>query len=272
MDWLADLADASVIVFAFLLFLIQIIAHDMGTWFGRRTAARGKPDVANVNLVVTSMLGLLGFVLALTLSFSSTRFQERQAATLREANSIGTAWLRTMTIDDPRALEIAKMLEEYGKVRKAFVQAPRSGDSLKGIDERTAELQTRIWKRIESIARERQDPVVVALIAAVNETFDAGSATRFAIDVRPPSQGIWLLFGLALLSIGTLGYQMGLRGRTYRVISALLIAMWTMVIFVILDLGSSRLGNIRSSGAAYDWMLQTFNGQSSMSSIPTKHK
>ena len=34
------------------------------------------------------------FVLALTLSFANTRFSERRAGTLAEANAIGTAWLR----------------------------------------------------------------------------------------------------------------------------------------------------------------------------------
>jgi hypothetical protein len=40
------------------------------------------------------MLGLLAFVLALTLSFANSRFSERIQGTLNEANAIGTAWLR----------------------------------------------------------------------------------------------------------------------------------------------------------------------------------
>lgn len=53
------------------------------------------------------MLGLLAFVLALTLSYSTARFSERRQATLNEANAIGTAFLRASAIGSPQAVEVA---------------------------------------------------------------------------------------------------------------------------------------------------------------------
>jgi len=47
-----------------------------------------------VGVLVGSLLGLLAFVLALTLSFASERFNERRLGTLAETNAIGTAWLK----------------------------------------------------------------------------------------------------------------------------------------------------------------------------------
>jgi len=258
MDLLANLADFNLYAFMVALFLAQVLAHECGGWVGRRRVARGGPEPESVGLVVSGMLGLLAFLLALTLSFSSTRFLDRQAGTLTEANAIGTAWLRAKAIDDPRASEIARLLEEYGRQRKAFVQAPRSGDAVEMINQRTAELQAEIWGQMSAIARERRDPEVVGFMATLNETFDASSAVRFAVDVRAPSQGVWLLLGMALLTIGALGYRLSLKGQMYRALATLLIAMWTMVIVVILDLGASRLGGIRTSTAAYDWTLQGF--------------
>ncbi len=60
-----------------------------------------------VGVLVGGLLGLLAFVLALTLSFASERFNERRSGTLAEANAIGTAWLRAKAIGQPRGDEIA---------------------------------------------------------------------------------------------------------------------------------------------------------------------
>lgn len=76
-----------------------------------------------MGVVVGSMRGLLAFVLALTLSFASTRFHERQTGTLAEANAIGTAWLRAKAMSHVRGGAIAHLLEEYARIRRDFVRA-----------------------------------------------------------------------------------------------------------------------------------------------------
>jgi hypothetical protein len=51
---------------------------------------------------------------------------------------------------------------------------------------------------------------------------------------------------------------LGLRGLSLPILSVLLIAMWTSVIVVILDLSAPRIGSLRSSAAAYYWTLEGF--------------
>jgi hypothetical protein len=66
-----------------------------------------------------------------------------------------------------------------------------------------------------------------------------------------------------------LGYQFGLKGQPLRGLIALLTLMWTAVIIDILDLGSARLGNLRTDPAVYEWTIQSFgSGASTMS--PTR--
>ncbi|NUS69353.1 MAG: hypothetical protein HOQ41_13430, partial [Ensifer adhaerens] len=94
MDFLISLAEVSILAFAAVLLIIQLAAHEIGYRFGVRSKERAGGQIENVGVVVAGMLGLLAFVLALTLSFSTTRFTERRQGTLAEANAIGTAWLR----------------------------------------------------------------------------------------------------------------------------------------------------------------------------------
>jgi len=208
--------------------------------------------------VVGGMLGLLAFVLALTLSFATARFEERRQGTLMEANALGTAWHRAKAISHPRGEELAKLFEEYTRVRAEFITAPADREIVRAINDKTGVLQNRIWEHVTAIVRERPDPISASLMAAANEVFDRSTAERFAFSLTMPPQMVWLLMGIAVLSIGALGYQLGMRGLSLPILSVLLIAMWTSVIVVILDLSAPRIGSLRSSAAAYYWTLEGF--------------
>jgi hypothetical protein len=95
---LGHIAAWSLLAFGALLFIVQLVAHEIGFWIGRRRAARSNLPSDGVGVLVGGVLALLAFVLALTLSFASARFDERREGTLAEANAIGTAWLRAKAI------------------------------------------------------------------------------------------------------------------------------------------------------------------------------
>jgi len=104
------------------------------------------------------------------------------------------------------------------------------------------------------------NPVLTVLMASLNDNFDMTTAERFAYSLLLPPQIFWLLIGMTLLSMATLGYQFGVRGRTLRILVALLILMWTVVIVDILDLASARIGAFRTGVEAYEWTLKGFQG------------
>ena len=126
MSILIEIARWSLPAFAALLFLLQALAREVGYALGRR-GARGDAPTEGVGVVVTSMLGLLAFVLGLTLAYANTRFQERRQVTLAEAQSIGTSWLRAHAVGQPQGLEIAGLLEDYARLRLDFIRLP-AGD------------------------------------------------------------------------------------------------------------------------------------------------
>jgi hypothetical protein len=254
------IAARSLLALGLLLFLLQLLAHELGFRLGRRRAAQRDAASDGVGVVVGGMLGLLAFVLALTLSFANTGYSERRAGTLAEANAIGTAWLRAQAIGHPRGAEIARLLEQYTHLRIAFIQGADEPSVLDDLNRRTSALQTEIWGHASAIARERPDAVVASLLAALNETFDMTTASRFAFGFRLPPELFWLLMGMALLSMAALGYQVGLRGRPLHALAALLTLMWTMVIVDIVDLASARIGSLRTSASVYEWTEEGFHG------------
>jgi hypothetical protein len=142
MNLLVAIAAWSLLAFGLLLFLLQLGAHEIGYRFGRLRGARLEAPAESVGAVVGGMLGLLAFVLALTLSFASNSFSERRAGTLAEANAIGTAWLRAQAIGGPRGSEIARLLEQYTHLRIDFIQAENDPAAIDDLNRRTNALQT----------------------------------------------------------------------------------------------------------------------------------
>lgn len=259
-DWIVELAVFSELAFAAVLFGIQKLAKEAGYFFGMHTARRQENPGEGVGVVVGGMLGLLAFVLALTLSFSSTRFQERRQGTLDESNAIGTAWLQAHAIGHPRGEEIARLLESYTVIRRDFVIADRHSPAVEETSRRTNAMQSEIWGHLAAIVRERPDAVTSSLMNSLNSVFDLAAAERFAFSITFPAQLFWLLIGMSLVSMSALGFQLGLRQKPLRLLSLLLIGMWTATMTIILDMGSARIGSIRVGSLAYDWTIQGFQG------------
>ena len=201
MSMIAAIAEWSVIAFGLLLLAIQILAQEVGYWLGRRHRTRMEGQAEGVGIVVGGMLGLLAFVLALTLSFANNRFSERRAGTLAEANAIGTAWLRAEAIGHPRGPEIARLLESYTRLRLEFVQTGRERARVAELNQRPNALQSEIWGHLTAIVREQPGPISSSLMSALNDTFDMSAAERFAYDLRLPPQIFWLLIGMTLLGM-----------------------------------------------------------------------
>ncbi len=256
--WLGDLAAWSVAAFGILLLVTQSVTREAGYFFGRRRAmAKEKPD-EGVGLVVTSILGLMVFVLAFNLSMATSRAAERRQGTLQEANAIGTAWLQATAIDHVRAAAIAKLLENYTEQRLTFVLADRASPDIDATTARTSELQTEIWGHMTALAQENPGPVTTSLLNALNHTFDMTAAMRYAMAVALPHQLVMLLFALNLIGMAVLGYQFGLQGKHHRALAVLMSLLWTAVMVEILDIGTPRVGMFRTDVSAYQWTQQGF--------------
>lgn len=260
MDFDTSLAEWSSPAFAALLLISALLAYEVGYRIGVRGRVRAVGETENVGVVVAGMLGLLAFVLALTLSYSTTKFSERRQGALTEANAIGTAWLRASAIGTPQSIEVARLIEDYSSVRESFLRAGPDQQAISKLNDDTSALQQSIWHQVSMIVREHQDEISSSLMSAVNDMFDASTAERFAMEVHLPARIFWLLVSVMLLSITSLGYQLGLKGRPIRILIVLLTIVWTAIIVNILDLASARIGNFRTDVTVYEWTRQTFKG------------
>src|SRR3954468_15218487 len=60
-----------------------------------------------------ALLGVVGLILAFGLSLAVGRYEDRRAATVTEANAIGTTYLRAQLIAEPARTRSLGLLREY---------------------------------------------------------------------------------------------------------------------------------------------------------------
>lgn len=264
-QFLIKLATYSITLFGVVIFIINYLAFEVGRLWGRATIIPDSPPKAS-GTIIGSMLGLIVFVLALTLSHAGSRFEERRLGTVAEANAISTAWLRAGAVSHDKGKEIASQLRDYAKTRTAFVQAEAGSKDIPELNRRTAELQAAIWKNFTAITEERRDPLVSELMVALNETFDRATAERFAFFLPIPPQIMWLVLMFPIVSLAALGFHLGQRKDRELILPLIFILMLTSVVTLLLDLASPRVGTIRPSDIAYEWVILGLVGETTPAS------
>lgn len=259
---MTELAASSLLGFFLFLAAVQLISKEVGYFIGRLRTKDPKLKDESVNIVSASIFGLLAFALAFNLSLASTRYGERREAVLQEANAIGTLWLQAKAVNHPRGEAIAALAEDYIALRKTGVKAYWGAEEIATAAVAISDLQNQMWGHLTALAQDRIDPQVVQLEGNLNAMFDSTTTVQFAMNRTAPMQVTWLLLCITFVAMGMLGYQFGLNGHPHRALATMMVAVWTMVLLVIFDLGSARIGDIRVDTSVYDSTI------SSMKPIP----
>jgi hypothetical protein len=252
---------ASLGLFWLWLFLIaiQIVSVWIGLRAGNRLSTDAPPRAEATGLVSGGILGLTAFVLALTLSLSTGRMAERRTGALEEANAIGTAWLQATALPDPRAANIASLLEVYAQTRLDYANAGHAAPEIATLSSETDGLQARIWAEMTAILAQRTDPHSVSLMNAINHVFDMTSAERLSLSSGLPPRLVSILVIMICISAGVAGFQMGLKRQRAPVLLGILFMVWSGVVVTVLDFGAPRLGNFRTVTEPYIWTISGFS-------------
>lgn len=195
--------------------------------------------------IVGAMLGLLAFMLGFTFSLAASRLDARRALVVSEANAIGTTFLRAGLLSEPCQGEIRKLLREYLKGRIKLTESVQPGEEIK----RAEEIQGRLWVEAEAaIGRDPASRAAVLFISSLNELIDLHTnRVIFGLRNHIPT-AIWAaLYFLAVSTIGTMGYHVGLAGvRRFLVIIPPVLA-FSVVMSLIADLDRPHKGLLRVS-------------------------
>ena len=227
-----------------LLTAIMLGVSGAGMAIGTRLRGRSEEGKNSVGVVQGALLGLVGLMLALGLTMSVGRYEDRRVAVVQEANAIGTTYLRAQLLAEPQRSSSLELLREYADSAVDLAQQVPDSTRFRTDQARIGELQSALWA--EAGAAVEADPQGTAprlYIETLNEMIDANGVRVASLGNRVPDpvtalQVIGSAFALAVLALYL--SMMG-RGALTSLVAATVVIL---MVFVSFDLDRPQRGLI----------------------------
>jgi hypothetical protein len=220
-------------------------AHELGFWLGSRTRSADEAFDRQVALVRTSTAALVAFLVGFAFSGAASRFIDRLDIIVKEANALGTAYLRADTIAEPQRGELKAALKEYTADRVTLLS--REGrDQTELLLAKVRGLHERMWR---SAIKATQDnaPLMAVVLPPINEVIDLHSAHLAMARRHLPVPIMTLLLGAAAIGVGIIGFGNGRVGRRFSVLDAIYGVVLAVALWMTIDLDYPGIGIIRPS-------------------------
>ena len=242
----------------FYVFLIALsfflIAIELGFRLGNRFSAQEDGALSDhVASLQSSVFGLLALLLGFTFAMSIERFDTRKQLVLEEANNIGTTYLRSQFLPENLQQEAGVLLQNYTESRLAFFRAGDDMRKLELSEEKSAEIQKKLWNIAVQATKKPENPQAVSLfIQSLNDVIDDHEKRRVALENHVPEPVVVLLFFVSMFGMGFIGYNYGLSGKRRHISTALFAFLIASVLILILDIDRPRRGFIQVSQASLE--------------------
>jgi hypothetical protein len=217
-----------------------VAAHQLGFWLGSQIGSSDEPFDRHVALVRTSTAALVAFLIGFAFSGAASRFIERLDIIVKEANALGTAYLRADTIAEPQRGELKGALREYTADRVKLLSV-EGRDQIEPLLAKVNGLHQRMWR---SALQATQDnaPLMAVVLPPINEVIDL-HATHLAMARRHlPLPIMAVLLGTAAIGVGLLGFGNGRVGRRFSLLDSVYGAVLAAALWMTIDLDYPGFG------------------------------
>ncbi len=227
---------------------LMALSLEIGFRLARRAQRRGGDAGATVPTLQGATLGLVGITLAFSFSMASSRYDTRRAMVVREANAIGTAYLRAGLLAGDACTRARGLLRTYVDGRLDFVSAEANPERYRKAAVEAERIHAQIWDLAERAGREDPRPVMASLfVQAVNEVIDVHSLRVHATDDHIPEPVLLMLVIFAIVAAATVGYGAGLGGQRRLLLSVSFCVLVALMLAVVIDADRPGRGLIQVS-------------------------
>jgi hypothetical protein len=243
MTALSDFLSNNIWVFGAIVAVVLLGIAEIGYRLGRRLfATKDEARRSQIGGVQGAILGLLGLLLGFTFSMAVSRFETRRDMVLKEANTVGTTWLRAGLLPEAHRAPAKDLLRRFVDVRLATQAVGYDPAKLAEGLRVSAEIEAELWQHAEAAAKEAPTPITATFINTLNEMIDTDAERINAHRNRIPS-AVWVLLILVAAS-GCLAsaYGSGAQGVRSAFTSAFLPLLISLVILLIFDLLTPHQG------------------------------
>ncbi len=132
--------------------------------------------------------------------------------------------------------------------------------ALDELERKASQLHEKLWLLAAAVnSKEPRNFTTGLFITALNELIDAKGLRDTALDNHVPASVLVLLFAAAILAVGMVGYCNGVANHRAVVVTGMLIVLFALTTFVIVDLDRPRRGLIRVSQISMTELKKSLN-------------
>jgi hypothetical protein len=233
------------LVVALGLIVGVVATHEIGFLLGSLTRSADESFDRQVALVRTLTTALVAFLIGFAFSGAASRFIDRLDIIVKEANALGTAYLRADTIAEPQRGELKAALREYTADRVTMLS--RDGrDQIEPLLAKVSGLHERMWR---SAIKATQDnaPLMAVVLPPINEVIDLHSMHLAMARRHLPIPIMALILGTAAIGVGMMGFGNGRVSRRFPVLDSVYGAVLVVALWMTIDLDYPGMGLIRVS-------------------------
>src|SRR3954447_11151194 len=197
-----------------LLFGVLLGSTALGTVLGRRVRHRSDTLKESFGVLQGALLGLVGLLLAFGLSLAVSRYEDRRANVVSEANAIGTAYLRAETLAEPVRSRSLDLLVRYTRTALSVADHIPGSDPARQAAAREAVIQRQLWA-LAGLALDQAPPASAPrlYVDALNSMIDDETVRILALSNRVPTAVLLLELLGSAFALGLLAAYMAIAGR-----------------------------------------------------------
>ena len=218
----------------------------------------GKMDA--LTAVQAGLLTLASFVLGLSFSQAEGRFDARRALVIREANAIGTTWLRADQLDEGQRRRFRQILVDYTSTRLHAYQLPAAspGVSYRSDLDRSNRDQDAMWAIVSPALRAHPGDLGLGLLMqTLNDTIDVSAEQLQALTSHIPTAVIELSLALYTLGALSLGLRFAADGVRPAALSAVYVVASVIVVTMMIDYDRPQTGFVTVNLSPLKVQLET---------------
>jgi hypothetical protein len=198
-----------------------------------------------LGVLQAALLGVVGLVLAFGLSLAVGRYEDRRAATVAEANAIGTTYLRAQLLAEPTRSRSLELLRRYTDLALAVSKEVPGSSAMRQTTAAQGVLQRRLWRLGgEAMASAPVASAPRLYVDSLNSTIDLQSARLAGLSNRVPGAVLGLEVIGAAVALGLLALHISLLGRGLAPVLAAAVLV-TLLLLVTFDLDRPTRGLIK---------------------------
>jgi hypothetical protein len=197
-----------------LFFGVLLGATGLGVYIGHHVRHLSDDLKEPLGILQGALLGVVGLLLAFGLSLAVTRYEDRRADTVQEANAIGTTYLRAQTLAEPERSPSLDLLVRYTELAVSIADHVPGSAAARAAVARQKGVERELW----TLAGDALDRAPLAsaprlYVETLNETFDSSTKRVAALSNRVPTAVLVLEVVGSAVALGLLAAYLTLAGR-----------------------------------------------------------